>query len=64
MNGNTKKPRKLPFQMCLEGVRLVEEEGLSVREAARRTGYTANAVSRARKRFKLPPLPPGRKPGG
>lgn len=64
MNDNAKKPRKPPFQMCLVRVRLVEEDGLSVREAARRTGYTANAVSWTRKRFKLPPLPPGRRPGG
>lgn len=56
------KPRKqLPYSMCLEGIRLVEHEGYSVRAAAEKTGYTPNAISRARKRFGLPPLPKGRK---
>lgn len=32
-NDNAKKPQKLPFQMCLEGIRLVEIEGYSVRAA-------------------------------
>lgn len=62
MSTGTKKKRKLPVQLCLEGIRLVEREGYSVRAAAQATGYTANAISRARKRFGLPPLPKGRKP--
>lgn len=52
----------MPVLLCLEGIRLVENEGYSVRAAAQKTGYTANAISRARKRFGLPPLPRGRKP--
>jgi hypothetical protein len=55
------KRRSLPVTLCLEGIRLVEIEGYSVRAAANKTGYTPNAISRARKRFGLPPLPRGRK---
>lgn len=62
MSTNREKKRRQPFQLCLEGIRLVENEGYSVRAAARATGYTANAISRARKHFGLPPLPKGRKP--
>lgn len=56
-----RKRRKPTFTLCLEGIRLVEEEGLSVRAAAEKTGYTAMAISRARKRLGFPPLPRGRK---
>lgn len=62
MSTNSKKKRNLPVQLCLEGIRLVENEGYSVRAAAKKTGYSAIAISRARKRFGLPPLPRGRKP--
>lgn len=50
------------MQLCLEGIRLVEREGYSVRAAANATGYTPSAISRARKHFGFPPLPRGRKP--
>lgn len=56
------KRRSLPVQLCLEGIRLVEREGYSVRAAANATGYTPSAISRARKHFGFPPLPKGRKP--
>lgn len=57
------RPRKQqPYSLCLEGIRLVENEGYSVRAAAKKTGYSAISISRARKRFGLPPLPRGRKP--
>lgn len=62
MSANNKKKRNLPIQLCLEGIRLVEREGYSVRAAALATGYTPSAISRARKHFGLPPLPKGRKP--
>lgn len=58
------KRRKSAFTLCLEGIRLVEEEGLSVRAAADKSGYSAMAISRARKRLGFPPLPRGRKPAG
>jgi hypothetical protein len=59
-----RKRRKPGFTLCLEGIRLVEEEGLSVRAAANKSGYSAMAISRARKRMGFPPLPRGRKPAG
>lgn len=58
---STRSRKQQPYSLCLEGIRLVEVEGYSVRAAAEKTGYTANAISRARKRFGLPPLPRGRK---
>lgn len=61
MSISSKKKRRLPIQLCLEGIRLVEREGYSVRAAAQATGYTASAISRARKHFGFPPLPKGRK---
>lgn len=60
-DASVKKKRVLPVQLCLEGIRLVEREGYSVRAAAQATGYTPNAISRARRLFGFPPLPRGRK---
>lgn len=49
--------------MCLEGVRLVEQEGYTVRAAAKKTGYSPMSISRSRKRLGLEPLETGRQPG-